>query len=113
MTCVGCIFAPVQLHVKLRLRLQVMMDIYSSLARCDEFLGLSRSERFFTTINGRWCFIPMLPCFPSSRRWQLPRRCRRPALSLPSTRLSSDFTIEDIQALASCSAVSVKGQASC
>ena len=50
------------------------MDIYSNLGRSDEFIKLSQSERFFATINGRWCFLPLMPCCPGSRNWKLPQR---------------------------------------
>ena len=51
-----------------------MMDIYGALARTDEFLVLAQSERFFTVINGRWCFLPLLPLLPGRPAWRLPKR---------------------------------------
>ncbi|KAK9807116.1 hypothetical protein WJX73_006825 [Symbiochloris irregularis] len=53
---------------------KVMMDIYASLARSDEFIKLSQSERFFMVINGRWCFLPLVPFLPGKKRWCLPQR---------------------------------------
>ena len=50
------------------------MEIYSSLARCDEFIVLSQSERFCMVINGRWCFLPLMPCCPPRSGWSLPQR---------------------------------------
>ena len=47
------------------------MDVYAKLSRCDEFIPLARSERYFSTIRGRWCFLPSLPCMRIGS-WQLP-----------------------------------------
>ena len=36
-----------------------MLEVYSNLAKCDEFVGLSQSEAYFVTLNQRWCFLPL------------------------------------------------------
>ena len=41
--------------------LQTLMDVYSKLDKCNEYIPLSRNEFYFTTLRGRWCFLPALP----------------------------------------------------
>ena len=49
-----------------------MLECYASLVTCDEFVGLSRSERYFATLNGRWCFLPLFWPFRAEAGRQLP-----------------------------------------
>ena len=38
---------------------QIVLEVYGSLSKCDEFVGLSQSESYFVTLNQRWCFLPL------------------------------------------------------
>ncbi|KAK9857975.1 hypothetical protein WJX84_004815, partial [Apatococcus fuscideae] len=40
---------------------KTLMDVYSKLDQCQEYIPLSKNELYFTTIRGRWCFLPGLP----------------------------------------------------
>ena len=42
---------------------QTLMDVYAKLDKCKEYIPLSRNEFYFTTLRGRWCFLPALPFF--------------------------------------------------
>ena len=39
--------------------MQIVLEVYSNLGKCDEFVGLSQSESYFVTLNQRWCFLPL------------------------------------------------------
>ena len=39
--------------------MQIVLEVYSNLSKCDEFVGLSQSESYFVTLNQRWCFLPL------------------------------------------------------
>ena len=47
--CLALAFADV-LHLICWVCTQTVLEIYSSLTNCDEFVGLSRSERYFATL---------------------------------------------------------------
>ena len=51
---------------------QTVLEIYTNLTCCDEFVGLSRSERYFATLNHRWCFLPLFWPFTAEAGRQLP-----------------------------------------
>ena len=53
--------------------MQVLMEVYNKLSKCDEFIPLAKSERYFATFRGRWCFLPTLPCLQLGF-WKLPAK---------------------------------------
>ncbi|KAK9805562.1 hypothetical protein WJX72_005167 [[Myrmecia] bisecta] len=52
---------------------QVLMDVYSKLSKCQEFLAVSKSETYLLTLRGRWCFLPGIP-WVEIGRWKLPQQ---------------------------------------
>ena len=50
-----------------------MLEVYSNLSKCDEFVGLSQSESYFVTLNQRWCFLPLF--WPLKVQALLPLLC--------------------------------------
>lgn len=51
---------------------KVLMDVYSKLGACEGFLKDAASEVYFTTIHGRWCFLPGIMWFTLGK-WRLPK----------------------------------------
>jgi hypothetical protein len=58
--------------------MQMLMEVYNKLVKCDELLPVAANEVYFKTFRGRWCFLPGIPFLSAHclghQSWRLPQR---------------------------------------